>query len=294
MKLERKFIPIATVKADAEQYPTGAVEGYAAVYGNVDEGGDIIVGPKPCSNLKEFLQSGFTAEGHQWGFDGVVGFPVEAAEDENGLFAVSVFHGTEDAQQIRQIVQERIAAGKTVGLSIGFRIDEEPIWIKPDGYATELPKYLAPKHLAEGLKKAKRFPYGIRIITKYSLFEYSIVTSPMNRRAAVTGVKSLAASASLTEHSEAVASTLDEFTLSAQETAAEVKELLTRAQTRADVRAKAGRVISKPNMDLLKACRESMGASCEALDALIAMGEKPDAGKSTLELRLRLAQLTGV
>ena len=78
MNLERKFIPLAEVKADTD-YPHGVVEGYAAVYGNLDEGGDIIVGPDACDNLKQFLETGWTAEGHAWGFSGVVGYPLEAA-----------------------------------------------------------------------------------------------------------------------------------------------------------------------------------------------------------------------
>lgn len=169
----------------------GEMSGCANFCGFLDDGGDIIPAGGFNSVVKQFLKGGFIAHSHEWNIkDGVVGYPIEAHEDEDGLFIRSKFHSTPDAQDIRTKVKERVEDGLDVGLSIGYR-GGTPIFIYPKDYEKELPKYLKPQFLTEGLQKARRFK-NVRVLPKLSeLKEVSIVTTPMNILSAVDGVKSM-------------------------------------------------------------------------------------------------------
>lgn len=167
----------------------GQIEGYGSVFNVIDEGGDIVVQGAYANVIEQFLVTGFTGDSHKWGFGDSIGYPVSAYEDDYGLYIVRQFYKTPDAQNIRQKVSERIAAKKSVGLSVGF-IAQKVLTIYRANYAAELPKYIRPELLESQLLKAQSFPM-IRVIqeVKY-LFEDSIVCSPMNRMALASKVKS--------------------------------------------------------------------------------------------------------
>lgn len=186
-QIERKVALFTDLKS-IEDGP-GGFEGHTSISGNLDDGGDIVLDGGFKDVLDTFLKSGFTAHSHEWNIkDGVIGYPMKAYEDENGLFISVKFHSTEDAQNVRTKMRERIADGKDVGLSIGYR-PQSPIYVYPKDYEKELPKYLSPKYLNEGLEKAKQFKF-VRVLPKISeLKECSVVTSPMNGVAQVTSVK---------------------------------------------------------------------------------------------------------
>lgn len=186
-KLERKFARFTDLKS-IEEGP-GGFEGHASVSGNLDDGGDIILDGSFKDVLDNFLKSGFTAHSHDWDIkDGVIGYPMQAHEDDNGLFVSMKFHSTDDAQTVRTKMRERIADDKEVGLSIGYRPGDTQ-FIYPKDYEKELPKYLKPHFLQEGLKKAKQFKHVRVIPTMSELKEFSVVTSAMNGEAGVTSVK---------------------------------------------------------------------------------------------------------
>lgn len=137
--------------------------GYGSVFGNVDLDKDIIDHGAFAEGMAEFLSDGFLGWMHDWGYEGPpVGYFLEATEDDHGLFLSARFHGTTQAEQVRVWVQERLAAGKSVGLSIGFRILG---W--------------------------ERDAAGLRHITKAKLYEVSVVTVPANPKAQVTGLKGI-------------------------------------------------------------------------------------------------------
>lgn len=96
----------------------GGFSGYANLTEVKDEYNSIF--KRGCyKNLDKLVRDGFIAEGHNWGVLGV-GYITKAEERERGLWIEVQFHGDAESQQVRQKISERIAAGKSVSLSIGF------------------------------------------------------------------------------------------------------------------------------------------------------------------------------
>jgi HK97 family phage prohead protease len=189
-KLERKFAKFTDLKTLDDDSGPGGFEGHASISGNLDDGGDIILDGSFKEVIDSFLRSGFTAHSHEWDIkDGVIGYPMEAYEDDDGFFVSMKFHSTDDAQKVRTKMRERIADGKDVGLSIGYR-PGSPKFIYPKDFEKELPKYLKPRYLTEGLAKAKQFKFVRVIPAMAELKEFSVVTSPMNQESQVLNVKS--------------------------------------------------------------------------------------------------------
>lgn len=157
--LKRLTLPFSELKLNDDG--NGSFSGYASIFGNVDLGNDIVRKGAFVKAIPAFIDSGFIAWGHDW--DGEpVAYPTLAREDDHGLYIEAGFHGTPKAQSARQIVTERLAAGKFMGLSIGYKV-------APGG---------------------AEFHNGIRTITEMAwLPETSIVMAPMNQSAGVTGVK---------------------------------------------------------------------------------------------------------
>ena len=187
MNIERKFIDLKdlTVKDEGP----GRISGYRAVFSEIDEGGDLIVPGFFKDSLAEYLSAGFTAHSHDWDYDKLVGYPVEAKEDDHGLFVESEFHSTPDAQAVRTKSLERAKAGKRVGFSFGYSISDKS-FIEAKDYKDQLPLYVKADRLQANLLKAQKFD-RIRILKQGEIMEDSIVTAPMNRMAMATGVKSV-------------------------------------------------------------------------------------------------------
>lgn len=186
MKPERKFIDLKALKVSEEG--SGTIEGYRSVFGEIDEGGDIVVKGFFADGISDYLESGFTAHSHDWSFKESVGFPVEAKEDDHGFFVKSQFHSTADAQDIRTKARERKEAGKTVGFSFGYTVKEKQ-YVEAKDYKEQLPQFIRPERLVANMKKAQEFS-RIRILLKGETIEDSLVTSPMQKLATATGVKS--------------------------------------------------------------------------------------------------------
>jgi len=186
-KLEEKFVALKDLK-EIEEGP-GGFEGYVNNFGYLDDGGDIVLKGAYVDVIPAFLKGGFTANSHDWDFgNGAVGYPMDAREDDEGLWVVNKFHSTPDAQNVRIKARERMADGKEVGLSIGYR-PSNVSYVYPKDYEKELPKYLRAEHLAEGLEKAKLFP-KVRVIPKMERFkESSIVVSAMNQLSMIDNLK---------------------------------------------------------------------------------------------------------
>lgn len=112
--LEYKQVELDVKAFDAE---TGAFEGYAAVFGNVDRVGDRLEAGA-VANLDELVRRGSLL----WQHDSreVVGFLTRAEQDAYGLKVWGQFHQTPRAQEVRTILLERTAAGKPTPMSIGY------------------------------------------------------------------------------------------------------------------------------------------------------------------------------
>lgn len=149
---------LALSKASVSE--TGEFSGLGAAFGNVDDGGDIIDKGFFAPVIDEFLAEGFIAWGHDW--NNPVAMPTAAEETDEGLMLSGVFHSHATAQEKRLITAERLAANKTMGLSIGYEVDQS----NADDET------------------------GVRhLVTAKRLFEVSLVMVPMNRLAGVSGVK---------------------------------------------------------------------------------------------------------
>lgn len=157
--IERKEFWVEFKKAKDE----GVLEGYASVKNEVDSYGDVVL-DGAYSNLAEFVRDGFVSYGHDLA-GAPIGFVESAREDAKGLFVTMRFHGTPAGQEAWTVAQERMAAGRSVGLSIGY----VPLqWRYED---------------RDGVR--------VRLLESIELKEFSLVTMPAARSAVATGVKSL-------------------------------------------------------------------------------------------------------
>lgn len=159
----------------------GEFSGYASVAGVLDSGGDIVEHGAFLADLPSFLEHGFIGLGHDWA-GLAIGTVADAHEDEHGLFLKGEYHSTPEAQQARQVAMERMARGKSVGLSIGFKINANGAEMDEDGH----------RHL----KSVK-------------LYEVSQVNVPMLRPANMTEIKGFGLP--FEEHSENVRVAVQEW-----------------------------------------------------------------------------------
>jgi HK97 family phage prohead protease len=111
-------------------------------------------------NVEELKRAGYSGMNHS---SEPVGWFEEVKEDARGLFVRVAFHSTDDAQNCRKKIQERLAAGKEVGMSIMYRVTE---W-------------------ADGEREGKR----VRELKGVEVVEAGFVTIPANTSAMVTAVK---------------------------------------------------------------------------------------------------------
>lgn len=135
----------------------GEFEGYGATFGNVDQGGDIIMPGAFLDSLKttpaERVRMLYQHDPRE-----VIGKFTEIHEDARGLYVKGrLFVTVQRGREVHELMKEKALEG----LSIGYR--------------TELEEY-------DKLT-------GTRRLTKVSLKECSIVTFPMNEMAGVTLVK---------------------------------------------------------------------------------------------------------
>jgi len=142
---------------------TGGFSGYAAVFNNIDAGGERILPGAFRDSLPEFRNR------HSyvfWQHDPakVIAFVTDISEDDYGLAVAAQWHSTPTAQEARAVVVERAERGLPFGLSIGYRI--------PEGGA---------EYTRE----------GIREISRIELLECSLVSLAMNPLAATSGAKCL-------------------------------------------------------------------------------------------------------
>jgi HK97 family phage prohead protease len=141
----------------------GSFELYALAFNNVDRQGDLIV-PGAVSNTAELVSDGWGALNHM-NSALPVAYPESATQDAKGLLVRGKFHSHPDAQAVRTVVTERMAAGKAVPCSIGYAVDDA-------SYET-------------------RNGDPIRILKSIRVYEFSFVNLPANPAAAVVSAKSI-------------------------------------------------------------------------------------------------------
>ena len=152
--IEHKEFRFDTVTSDA-----GSFEGYASTFGGpADRVGDVVMQGAFAKTLPTFLRDGVIHWSHD--FATPVGWPTAAREDNHGLYIAGRFHDTPAGKTARTVTSERLAAGMSMGLSIGYKVED---------YAFR--------------------DDGARLLNAVELLEVSIVTLPANAAATVTDVK---------------------------------------------------------------------------------------------------------
>jgi HK97 family phage prohead protease len=136
----------------------GKFSGYASVFNQIDLVGDTVLPGAYAETLNKFIRDGFIAWGHDWS-DPIATID-SAKEDHKGLWLEATFHSHDTAQRVRKIAQERLARGKSMGLSIGFKAKD---WNVRDD--------------------------GVRELLSIDLAETSLVTFPAEPSAQVASVK---------------------------------------------------------------------------------------------------------
>lgn len=190
-----KLLPFnqTEVKAADSKDPdiAGYIEGYAAGILNIDRGSDIIFPGAFKADLPDFLAEGVVCFMHDWTIP--IGRPLEAEEREEpeaGLFTRAEITATSTGADVMKLVKRSVLKK----LSIGYRV-------KKNGYAVlnreSLAAVLKEREVSESKtvdilsdfdRRKLEEVYGLFDLT---LFEYSVVTRPMNPQASITGVKQL-------------------------------------------------------------------------------------------------------
>lgn len=154
MKMERKGFAFEVKEVTDE----GTIEGYAAVFGNVDKGGDKIMPGAFVESLRKAAQQGRTVKmlfNHDP--NQPIGVWEDLAEDAKGLWGKGrLVMEVPKAREVHALLKAKALGG----LSIGYITDESD-W--------------------EG---------NVRLLKTVQLYEVSPVTFPMNERAKISSVKS--------------------------------------------------------------------------------------------------------
>lgn len=135
----------------------GVISGYAAVYGNVDDGGDVIEAGAGAKTIAERGTRIKALYGHDFGK--LVGHPTEIREDDHGLYTVT------------KIAMLSFWGKEVYALAANGSLNEMSIGYSTMGKATIDPDT------------------GVRYISEFKLYEYSFVPLAMNSAARVDGVK---------------------------------------------------------------------------------------------------------
>ena len=150
MKMQHKNIHFEIKVVDEA---SRTIEGYGAVFGNVDSYGDIIMPGAFANSLKKARKPRMLCQ-HQW--DKVIGVWDEVREDARGLYLKGTLAKTPLADEYYELLKMQAIDGFSIG------------------YTT-----------IESEKQDDK-----RLLKEVDLWEVSIVTFPANEEARVTGVKS--------------------------------------------------------------------------------------------------------
>jgi len=167
MKNEQLVLPFEMKSLEAKEdggKKTARFTGYAAAFGNVDRGGDIIIKGAFANSITKSEGKVPIQLDHNYGIKENAGFGVSAMEDDNGLFVEGELNLEKEAgRDAYSTMKQAESVGAPLGMSIGYRT-------KDSEYDQDL---------------------GIRKLKEVDMGEYSITLFPMNPMAMVTTVKSV-------------------------------------------------------------------------------------------------------
>lgn len=167
----------------------GHIEGYAAGLLNIDRGQDIIFPGAFKADMADFKANGVVCYQHDW--TAVIGKPIsveERGEPEYGLFTNSEITSTTLGTDVMKLVKRTVL--KT--LSIGYRLKEGGYSIlnRETLLATLRERAINTVKQSEIMADFDRRKLSeVMGLFDIALFEYSVVTRPMNANATITGAK---------------------------------------------------------------------------------------------------------
>lgn len=252
----------------------------ASTTGNMDRTGDVIMpGAFKAAVLRDCEQNGWVDVGHGW--EGMpIAMPDSLKMQGDELIATATFHSTEDGQEARTVVTERLEAGKSVSVSIGFMPDygtcvefesgEEMLkWLEEAGHDMS-------QFDSVGIKAWKRW---CRLITTIKeLFEWSIVAIGANQRAKALAVKQF------TGDEDDRGLTLAESLMRALGAAEDITDRLEEVKA---IRESEGKQISKAHEPRIAALIERLAEIQKAIQP-----DEPVQGPNPAETAARLRLLT--
>jgi len=180
MDFETKDFRFELETKDAEGDEPFTFSGYAACFSNIDDTAEIIAPGAFSDTLPRFLAEGIVAWQHDWSVP--IGKPLAAREEPKGLFVRAQLSDTTAGRDAMTLLRDRVVKK----LSIGFRtLQSEKLNLKSvesfwggEGYAPTV----------EDLRRAEK---GAKLLKRIELYEFSPVSVPANRHAAITDLKSL-------------------------------------------------------------------------------------------------------
>lgn len=211
--LFRDFAPRIQVRAVSDDTPNGGGSGCGNVTGYLDSWGTMVL-PGAFEECIPFLnESGFLCDGHGHSTNGYteesnLGFFNAVSEDEEGLQLGWLYHSKQCAQDARTTLAERLANGKTSGLSIGFFVGDgrtspkgwtyDPDEDMPEGtdyicvYAQHFEEVLIevskPEFLKDNLARAANCT-SIYLFLRVHVFEVSQTLVPANEVSLIAEVR---------------------------------------------------------------------------------------------------------
>jgi phage head maturation protease len=235
----------------------------------MDRGGDLILRGAFEGAAEGFVKNGTILVGHEWQDMGVA-MPTRASETAEGFAIAGKFHSDDESQRVRTVVAERIAAGKTVAMSIGFMPEKSGVaWFET---GESMWDFLVENSLTTGVDEAsvKAWPGWCRLIQKVAeIYEVSFVTVGMNQGSFVASAKSVSGDEG--PHGGLTFADHTDQTLGA------VKVFLDRAKDLASKKASEGKQLSADKLAAIKALRDD-------LDALVIMGEELEGDDDSLAI----------
>lgn len=189
MKFEHKTFALEIKATDeASGGATGMIRGYASTFGNVDLGGDMVVKGAFKKTISENKSIPILADHNP---SKQIGWNIRAEEDAKGLYVEGEIDLTNPDGRIKwNLAKRAVDLGASMGLSIGFQtVKAEPMKENP---------------LIRQLKEIK-------------LYEYSIVTFPMNTEAMVMAAKHFCTANTKEEFTQAVRAKAQELGISMQQ-----------------------------------------------------------------------------
>lgn len=253
-KIERKSFAFE-IKA-GDELNEGEFEGYGAAFNNLDSTGDIIMPGAFKDTLAEFLKTGVIGWQHDW--QEPIGKPLEAVEDEKGLFIKGRISQTEQGKDALTLMRD----GVIQKMSIGYRtIDAE--WFDS---LDKLAAFATANNMKLRLEDLEGVFGGVRVLKSIKLYEVSLVTVPSNSEADITAVKDFYALIDGEGHPRAGLPFADHL----ETVLAAVQEVATRAKSIQGIREKEGRVLSEENRRRMGKLRDACDTAKGSLTDVVA------------------------